>query len=63
MAPYLERLRSDGVPHLLRGWPASGVGGVLVAIPGATSVFELRSDRGMSADELKANAWDACSEK
>ena len=55
LSPYLAKLRADAVPHLIRGWPESGVGGVLVAIPGATVVYELRSDKGLSEEELAAN--------
>ena len=60
LAPYRKKLDAHGQPYLIRGWPESGVGGLIVAIPGATSVLELRSDSGLSAEELAAHPWNTC---
>lgn len=62
LAPYIARFKADAVPYLLRGWPASGVAGVFVTLPGAVAgVIELRSDRGVDSATIAANPWDACS--
>ena len=61
LTPYKARFDHDEVPYTIRGWARNGVASLLVQLPGAESVIELRSDTGIDADLIAKHPWDACS--
>ena len=61
LTPYKARFDHDEVPYTIRGWARNGVASLLVQLPGAESVIELRSDTGIDADWIAKHPWDACS--
>jgi len=63
LAPFLARVRADGVQHIVRRSSAGSAGGsLLMPIPGALFAVELRSDTGLEEypDEYP-KVWDVCS--
>lgn len=61
LAPYKTRFDRDEVPYTIRGWASNGVASLLVQLPGAESVVELRSDTGIDPELVAGHPWDACS--